>query len=59
MWKHKLIDFIVQVKNKLLVPILVFHLSSVLTSCVVFPYLKFMEEIDKEISAMKIAINAR
>eukprot|EP01039_Chlorochromonas_danica_P002393 gene2391-2625_t len=31
MWKHKLVDFIVQ----------------------------FMEEIDKEISAMKIAINAR
>lgn len=31
MWKHKLIDFMIQ----------------------------FMEEIDKEISAMKIAINAR
>lgn len=31
MWKHKLIDFVIQ----------------------------FMEEIDKEISAMKISINAR
>ena len=56
MLRHKLIDFIIQVG----VAFAVIALPP--AACVVHQMhsvMQFMEEIDKEISAMKIAINAR
>lgn len=54
MWKHKLIDFIIQVSGT--EPPL---LSITLTNHARLLIAQFMEDIDKEISAMKIAINGR
>lgn len=52
MWKHKLIDFIIQV-------IIFIFCSMVHVLVTNILYLQFMDDIDKEISAMKIAINGR
>lgn len=52
MWRHKLVDFVIQVMR--LNP----NEASGLTNHLLCP-VQFMEDIDKEISGMKIAINAR
>ena len=51
MYKHKLVDFVVQVGHVHYF-LLVFHLYCLFL-------LQFMEDIDKEISEMKISLNAR
>ena len=52
MWKHKLIDFIIQVKD---------HITTLIKVSILkyFTHIQFMEDIDREISGMKIAINTR
>jgi len=61
LWKHKLVDFIIQVcvfrvtfsSNNLRTDLSSAHLL------ICHLFVQFMEDIDKEISGMKIAINAR
>ena len=50
MYKHKLVDFVVQVGASCSPPLPLAHRLSL---C------QFMEDIDKEISEMKISLNAR
>ena len=49
MLKHKIVDFIIQY--------VLMHLRDVLTLIIVS--FRFMEEVDKEISEMKLSLNAR
>ena len=60
MYKHKLVDFVIHVSGDLSFSAShVFLISSIDVSLIMFPRLQFMEEIDKEISEMKISLNAR
>ena len=52
MYKHKLVDFVIHVS----INIMIDCWSNTVT---VMPSFQFMEEIDKEISEMKISLNAR
>lgn len=49
MLKHKIVDFIIQLRMKYY---LSFHFSEI-------GFLRFMEEVDREISEMKLSLNAR